>query len=87
MTKNNHSPFDRHVGQLQSIVSLLLDNRPQQALAAWNTLNLQPELVDIRLPGGDQVVLVAKGGAPATLKLDDIIRELQGMLDGRADSA
>ncbi len=77
--------FHQHVGQLQSIVALLLENRTQQALLAWNSLHLNPELVDIRLmSGGDQVVLVPKDGTPAVLKLDDVIDDLQRMLEQRA---
>lgn len=77
--------FHQHVGQLQSIVALLLDNRVRQALLAWNSLHLKPALRDIRLvDGGARAVLVPQDGDPVLLRLDDVIDDLQRMLEQRA---
>jgi hypothetical protein len=77
--------FQQHVGQLQSILALLLEGRTRQALLAWNALHLKPALGDIRLAGdGESVTLVPLHGEPVRLTLDEIIADLQRMLDERA---
>jgi|GEM_PF-1349791 len=74
-----------HLGELQTIVAMLMDGRTRQAMTAWNALQLQPKLVDLRLSkDGETVVLVPVRGQPITVTMDAIIGDLQGMLDGDA---
>jgi hypothetical protein len=77
--------FQQHVGQLQSILALLLEGRDRQAVLAWNTLHLKPTLRDLRLQADNEtVILVPLHGDPVQMKLDDIIDDLQRMLDERS---
>lgn len=77
----------QNMGQLQVIVALLLEGRTRQALLAWNTLQLHPKLVDIRLGEDGQVLtLVASGGGVTVLRLDDVIEDLQRLLDERGSA-
>lgn len=74
-----------NIGQLQTIVALLLDGRTRPALLAWNTLQLHPKLSDIRVgQDGQTLSLVQAGGKVTIMRLDDIIDDLQRMLDERA---
>lgn len=76
--------FQQHVGQLQSILALLLEGRNRQAVLAWNTLHLKPTLADIRLgSSGETVTLMPLSGEPVQMGLDEIITDLQRMLDER----
>ena len=75
----------QHLGQLQTIVALLLDGKTRQALLAWNTLQLHPALRDIKLgDGGETLTLVDMGGRTSVLRVDDLIADVQAMLDGVA---
>lgn len=76
-----------HAGELQTIVAMLIDGRTKQALLAWNTLQLQPKLRDIRVSGdGESLTLVTTDGKLNVVKLDDIIAELEGLLKAPAAS-
>lgn len=74
-----------NIGQLQTIVALLLDGRTRPALLAWNALQLHPKLSDIRI-GSDGLTmsLVQTDGKVTVMKLEDIIDDLQRLLDERA---
>ncbi|HEX2858688.1 MAG TPA: hypothetical protein VHP58_00560 [Alphaproteobacteria bacterium] len=79
--------FQQHVGQLQSILALLLEGRNRQAVLAWNTLHLKPTLADIRLGSDSETVtLMPLSGEPLQMGLDEIIADLQRMLDERGNS-
>jgi hypothetical protein len=85
VTSEEPVELQQHIGQLQSIVALLLENRTQQALMAWNSLHLKPVLRDLRMgPGGEYLVLAPAQGELVTLRMDEVIEDLQRMLDKRA---
>lgn len=74
----------QHVGQLQTIVALLLDGKPRQAMQAWNALGLNPLLKDIDLSrDGEHVTLTEPNGKVHRLLMDDVVDDLQRLLDER----
>lgn len=73
----------QNIGQLQTIVALLLDGKTRPALLAWNALQLHPRLEDIRLgKDGETLTLVSAQGVQV-MRLDDLIEDLQRLLDER----
>jgi hypothetical protein len=80
----NERRFTEHMGQLQTIITLLLDGRTKQAVLAWNSLQLQPALAEIELETArDELTLVLPAGKRVKLKLDDLIDDVQALLDAR----
>lgn len=76
--------LQQNLGQLQTIVALLLEGRTKPALLAWNSLQLNPRLESIKLEqNGEVLVLVQQGGGVMRLQLDDVVEDLQRMLDER----
>ena len=75
----------QNIGQLQTVVALLLEGRTRPALLAWNSLQLQPRLQDLRL-GDDYatLTLMTEGGRAIVLKLEDLLDDLQRLLDERS---
>ncbi|RYG61718.1 MAG: hypothetical protein EON60_02520 [Alphaproteobacteria bacterium] len=69
----------RSAGELQTIVAMLTQGRTKQAMLAWNALDLQPKLKDIRV-GRDNLTLVGTDGQITQLMLDDMIAELSALL-------
>ncbi|NBX86888.1 MAG: hypothetical protein EBQ80_06645 [Proteobacteria bacterium] len=76
--------LQQNLGQLQTIVALLLEGRTKPALMAWNSLQLNPRLENIKLEQqGEVLVLIQQGGGVLRLQLDDVVEDLQRMLDER----
>jgi hypothetical protein len=72
----------QHVGALQTIVGLLLEGRTKPAMLAWNTLNLHPQLRDLRVSrDGETLTLVGNDGQSQRLAMTDLLRDVQRLLD------
>ena len=71
--------FRRSAAELQSIIAMLAEGRTRQALLAWNALDLQPKLKDLRV-GRDNLTLVAMDGQIIQMAFDDMIAELDMLL-------
>ena len=72
----------QHVGVLQTIVGLLLEGRTKPAMLAWNTLNLHPQLRDLRLSRDAEVLtLVSSDGQTQRLAMAEVLRDVQRLLD------
>ncbi|PIZ31055.1 MAG: hypothetical protein COY40_03025 [Alphaproteobacteria bacterium CG_4_10_14_0_8_um_filter_53_9] len=76
--------LQRHIGQLQTIVAMLMDGKAKSALMAWNALQLHPTLTAIALAdNGDSLALTEQSGKNLTLRMDDVVAELEGLLRER----
>lgn len=76
--------LSQNVGQLQTIVALLLDGKTRQAMQAWNALGLNPLLKEIDLSrDGETVTLTEPNGNMHRLGMDDVVEDLQRMLEER----
>lgn len=72
----------QHVGALQTIVGLLLEGRTKPAMLAWNTLNLHPQLRDLRLSrDGETLTLMSSDGQSQRLAMAELLRDVQRLLD------
>ena len=74
--------LQQHVGALQTIVGLLLEGRTKPAMLAWNTLNLHPQLRDLRLSrDAETLTLVSSDGQSQRLAMTELLRDVQRLLD------
>lgn len=77
----------QHVGALQTIVGLLLEGRTKPAMLAWNTLNLHPQLRDLRLSrDGEVLTLVRNDGQSQRLAMVTVLRDVQRLLDAPVEA-
>ena len=74
-----------NIGQLQTVLALVMDGKTRSALLAWNTLQLHPALKDLQLgEGGEVLTLVTTGDEVQVLRVDDVVDGLERMLAERS---
>lgn len=72
----------QNAAELKYIISLLLDQREREAVRAWNQLDLEPALQDIRLNlNRGTIEMILFNGERAMLNIDQMLNDLKKVMD------
>ena len=73
--------FQANMGQLQTVLALVMDGKTRSAVMAWNALQLHPPLSDMKLAqDGESLTLVTTGNEVRVLRVEDVVADLERML-------
>ncbi|MFZ2587891.1 MAG: hypothetical protein WAZ18_07240 [Alphaproteobacteria bacterium] len=82
--KQADAKLQANIGQLQTVLALVMDGKTRSAVMAWNALQLHPALKDIRLGNdGDALTLVTTADEVHVVRVEEVVDGLERMLGER----
>ncbi len=83
--KKSETALRQHANSLKYIVSLLLEKRESEAVAIWNNIGLNPELMKIELNlTTENMRITTADGRVETLQLSQLLSDLEALLSKRS---